>query len=46
VAEEFMLRNFSILFESNQDIPVSVIIDPLAKIFAERIKGYRKQGGT
>ena len=46
ITEEFCLRNFSILFQNNQDIPVSVIVDPLNKIFAERLKGYRKQGGT
>lgn len=46
ITEEFCLHNFTLLFQNNQDIPVSVIVDPLNKIFAERLKGYRKQGGT
>jgi len=39
--EEFILRNFTQLFENQIDLPLNLIVEPVVAIFSERIKNER-----
>lgn len=43
ITQEFVLQNLIDLFQGRPDIPVNVLIEPVAEIFSERLKGEQAE---
>jgi hypothetical protein len=45
VIEEHILKNFTMLFDSYEDLPMNLLVEPVVAVLSERIKTVRQEGG-
>lgn len=45
VIEEHLLKNFTMLFDTYEDLPMNLLVEPVVTVMADRIKTVRQEGG-